>query len=686
MVKQLDLSIILVPNRAQGARCLHKTLLNIRASLTLCKPALSHEFIVFEASSLGNYPNDYKTADLRIIDKKESFDMSSTGKLSLVIEEGSLVTTGWLNEAISLCTAEQNVTVHTQLTIFRANNLTWTKQDSTDHATLLSLPIKNQWDLPLLTQSSNLPADNPLGDLWLYNQNSLASGVAHVVIPQSLHISHAEPHPAIFPAPQYSTLYTSNHFRNLEPIMTVQQKRKVSFNLATSKEILRKIHVRAKRKSRLYRAAVTPLLNKVNSKTFERKIPQWAIDDWRDIHQFDRTTFPTKDILFALADTTMLSVDAGNAFLELLKASSDKTPDYIFMSQHMMKGGGDKVILNYINTMSQLRPKWSIMLVVTELFDNTWKTQVPQDVTYVDFGHIAADLDYSLKQILLARFTVQTRCAKFMLAMTPFGFEMIEKYPTVFNASNYQIDSVAFCSDTDKFDRTWGIHFFGIPENFNALHKIVTDNEHVIDETLELEPLSRDKFSTHYQPVHYTLSKPLLRKNEGPLRVLWASRVANQKRPDIVKKIAATLDPSEYQIHMYGNLEDEYTTHDFEGVDTLQYKGGFNGLQSIDTASYDVLLYTSSFDGVPNILLEATALGLPIVAPAVGGVGEFIIDRNTGLLIKDIEDIAGFGAALDYIENNPSKALAMVKSAQKLLVSRHSEENFKYSVAKDLIC
>ena len=657
----------------------------MRASLALCKPEINYEFIIFDSASLGDYQNIYKSSDIQIVSQLEDFNVRLAGKLSLIIEEGSLVSTDWLRQAIDLSLNEVDLTIHTELTIFRNNNLTWMKQNSTDKATMLSLPIKNQWDLPLLTHSTNLLKDSPLNDLWLYNQNSLARGVAHIIIPQSLHISHAEPHPETFPPLQYSILYTSSYFHGLEPIVTAPQKRKVPFNLTISKKVLRKIHIRAKKRSRLYRAAITPFLNKVNSKTFERKIPQWAIDDWKNIHQYDRTTFPTKDILFALSETTMLSVDAGNAFLELLKFTPSKTPDYIFMSQHMMKGGGDKVILNYIKTMAQIRPDWSIMLVVTELFNNTWKEQVPKGITYVDFGHIATGLDHSLKHILLARFTVQTQCHRFMLAMTPFGFEMIEKYPTVFNADDYQIDSVAFCSDTDRFNRTWGIHFFGIPENFSALHKILTDNDHVIDETLELEPLSRDKFSTHYQPVHYSLTKPSPRKNKEALRILWASRVSNQKRPDIVKKIAKKLSPSKYTIHMYGNLEDDFTAHDFEGIDSLEYKGGFNGLQSVDTASYDVLLYTSSFDGVPNILLEATALGLPIIAPSIGGVGEFILNKDTGLLINSIEDIDGFCTALDYIAQNPSEAVRMVESAQKLLISRHSEHNFKKSVERDLI-
>ena len=47
-------------------------------------------------------------------------------------------------------------------------------------------------------------------------------------------------------------------------------------------------------------------------------------------------------------------------------------------------------------------------------------------------------------------------------------------------------------------------------------------------------------------------------------------------------------------------------------------------------------------DGLPNVLLEAAATGLPIVATSVGGIGDFVQDRATGLVATpaDPDDLA----------------------------------------------
>ena len=47
----------------------------------------------------------------------------------------------------------------------------------------------------------------------------------------------------------------------------------------------------------------------------------------------------------------------------------------------------------------------------------------------------------------------------------------------------------------------------------------------------------------------------------------------------------------------------------------------------------DVLLLTSRFEGTPNVLIEAQAAGIPVVAPDVGGTSEALLNGVTGILV-----------------------------------------------------
>jgi glycosyltransferase involved in cell wall biosynthesis len=52
----------------------------------------------------------------------------------------------------------------------------------------------------------------------------------------------------------------------------------------------------------------------------------------------------------------------------------------------------------------------------------------------------------------------------------------------------------------------------------------------------------------------------------------------------------------------------------------------------------DIFLFTSLHEGLPNVLLEAMACGVPVVSTSVGGVPEIILDGVTGFLTPAGDD------------------------------------------------
>ncbi len=682
---KIDTSIILIPSN--DIRLLHKTVLNLTASLDTTGTPITYELLLDDDTLHRDYVERYPHDHIRFVSVNKAL-AGASGEFIAFIEEGSLVSPSWIYDSLTSLRVNSTSIHHTEATIFsnKEINCLWMKHSSQDDSVLLSLAVKNQWDYPLIGHKDAFSID-PLDDLWFFNTETITKGYEHIATPKTAHFSRVTPDFNALPSVRHSSLFSSERYTSLsvDDESTAETSARHALGVSQQvKETLRRGHVWAKRRSRVYKAIVMPLLTSQDKRSIGKKIPDWALAAWKEVHTYDRTTFPTRDNLHALFPYTSLSVGAGSTLHALLSRVSAK-PDYVIMSQHMMKGGGDKVILNYIDAIQTLEPTWKLALIITEPFENNWKDRVPNTVDFIDFGNSTKQFDQYIRYALLMRLTVQTQTRRMMLAMTPFGFELIEHFADDFKRDDYQIDTVAFCSDTDTFGRTWGIHFFGIPETFSLLHHIFTDNQQVIDETLALEPLERTKFKVHYQPAHFALQAPKERTNTDKISILWASRVANQKRPDVVVNIAKKLDPAHYHIDMYGNLEDEYTEEDLSGIPALTYKQGFDGFNSLPLEKYDALLYTSSFDGVPNILLEASAAGLPVIAPSVGGVGEFVLNKKTGLLIDDVDAIDAYVESLEYLRKNPDEGVKFVLAAQDRLNTQHSYENFKKHVADDLI-
>lgn len=66
--------------------------------------------------------------------------------------------------------------------------------------------------------------------------------------------------------------------------------------------------------------------------------------------------------------------------------------------------------------------------------------------------------------------------------------------------------------------------------------------------------------------------------------------------------------------------------------------------------NYDIFLYTSSADGMANAA-RAGRRGCLLSLPDVGGVKNFIRDKETGLLISDYRDVDAYIEALEALKD-----------------------------------
>jgi glycosyltransferase involved in cell wall biosynthesis len=69
----------------------------------------------------------------------------------------------------------------------------------------------------------------------------------------------------------------------------------------------------------------------------------------------------------------------------------------------------------------------------------------------------------------------------------------------------------------------------------------------------------------------------------------------------------------------------------------------------------DALVQTSLSEGLPNAVLEAMAMDVPVVATAAGGTSEIVRHRETGWL-TEIGEARGLCEGLEHVRNDPEES------------------------------
>jgi glycosyltransferase involved in cell wall biosynthesis len=86
----------------------------------------------------------------------------------------------------------------------------------------------------------------------------------------------------------------------------------------------------------------------------------------------------------------------------------------------------------------------------------------------------------------------------------------------------------------------------------------------------------------------------------------------------------------------------------------------------------DLFVLSSVAEALPNVVLEAMAAGLPVVATRVGGVPEAVVPEATGLLVAP-RDVAGLAGALGRLLDDPEARQTMGQQGRQRVL-----ENFSF--------
>lgn len=175
--------------------------------------------------------------------------------------------------------------------------------------------------------------------------------------------------------------------------------------------------------------------------------------------------------------------------------------------------------------------------------------------------------------------------------------------------------------------------------------------------------------------------KPSASSLRGPITLIAVGRLVKQKRLDRFISILARLR-TDFSLNVRGLIigpgcQNEDLRWELENQarglglfpDIVQFRGSVSDMRSAYHEAA-ICVLTSDFEGTPNVLLEAMASGLPVVATKVGGVPGIIRHGQTGFLLEP-DDLDGLVAALVELTKNSQLRREMGRGARACVEANH---------------
>ena len=150
-----------------------------------------------------------------------------------------------------------------------------------------------------------------------------------------------------------------------------------------------------------------------------------------------------------------------------------------------------------------------------------------------------------------------------------------------------------------------------------------------------------------------------LKKTSSRVVLLAAGRLVEQKRLDKFIRLLANLKTTS-PVKVTGliagdgpllaSLKEKCRLAGLTGEE-LQFLGKMKNMAPVYDEA-DVFILTSDWEGTPNVVMEAMASGLPVVATNVGGINDLISNGENGYLIEKDNEEALFKKTYQLIHNS----------------------------------
>lgn len=661
------------------------------------------------------------------------------------VDADDLLSENWITEAVKVLKDNNNGIVHPAAVLtFGITNGVWHVQSSNNPAfNVRSVIDDNWWPSLMMTRKTTFEKVQYKRTMrehgfsfedWLFNCESLAAGFAHIAVPETVLFYRRKPVSMLLqqitgiPTPnELFTVGGRNKYLQSTQLMAEKVEAKgvpnevivaPSRDATTGRQFVIKAikksgkfavnagkryakpyldsHHRVKKYVKTLKEATHTLIaepNTDNGVGMSEKIPAWLRNHWYNANEIEPGLYPTyKRVSGAYSRSMMTMGKEQAAYWNLAERLTDDI-DYILVLPYLRKAGAYMVGAHYVRAYKELHPEAKVVILTTESTYESDKTMVPEGVDLVEVPKVFFDLNEGGKNRVLAKLFTYLKPSYVHLLHSQEGFKAVKRFSKQVAYSTKIIVSTFNYDYTAEGERRNALLAYG-DEILPYVTKVFTDNEWVAKDTVDLFGIDEEDVSAHAMPIliHDTASEGVnLRPTDNKMRVLWAARLAKQKRPDILYGLAKAAHEKKlpYEFVVYGELYDKVVTQDLldklSKLPNVQYRGGFrNGIQALPTGEFEVYLSTSEAEGTPNAILEAQERSLVVVAPNLGGIPEAIKDGETGYLVDEFDNVDQYLSALGkiYSDQNASKKIA--DNARNVVIETRSWDAFVNQLKKDL--
>lgn len=405
-------------------------------------------------------------------------------------------------------------------------------------------------------------------------------------------------------------------------------------------------------------------------------LPEWVREELVELSEIDPAMHPDGEWMSRVVDYPGYAVgivghaSAGKVYRQL-RLTMKGPIDVVIAVPWLKTGGADLGALHVANVLAD-QHRQKVVVITTEAVTSPWAERLSKRVQFLDAGAVMAQLAPPHRVEVVVRLMLQCQPRVIHVMNSRLFWDAIARNGLALKQFSRLYASL-YCDDFTKDGLPVGYAREYLPRCYTMLQAVLTDNSQTWKSWVRAMGMPAALFHV----LRFPAPKPVVRASDtAPRTLLWAGRLDRQKRPDLVAEIARKMP--EFQFDVYGSaVLEPGEIQPLRQLDNVRMRGEFSRFGDLVRPEHLALLYTTEWDGMPNVLLEAAAAGLPIVAPNVGGICDLMPPEE---LVKSSSDVEGFVRQIRALAEDPKARSARIDALRMRVMQDRSQETFVQSV------
>jgi glycosyltransferase involved in cell wall biosynthesis len=313
----------------------------------------------------------------------------------------------------------------------------------------------------------------------------------------------------------------------------------------------------------------------------------------------------------------------------------------LFFIPFMNGGGAERVVLTLLSHLN--RDKFEPILVMMKR-EGRYLSLIPDDIEVIDLK--ASQARFAIFKIIKI---IKEKKPDIVFATLAYLNLIIAMIRPLLDKNILFIaresNTVSVRNKREKYPKLFDWLYKKVYKNFD---KIVTQATYMRNDLIDNYGLDARKMVTIYNPVDYEkIEAASLCEEDVSLpkkyNLLAVGKLGYQKGYDILLPIIGRLDSS-YHLTILGEGADKDKLQKQAqelGIESQVTFAGFTHNPFAYMKKADLFILSSRYEGLPNVVLEANAVGTPVVAfDAPGGTGEIVKEGENGFLVSPFDEVA----------------------------------------------